>query len=156
MSKSSKSKAGRSESQDDDQDLPSCYSDTHGVMTTTTNDLAGYRIVKQLGAIYGLTVRARNWGMDLGGLLKSSVGGEIRPFTTMLYRARNHAMDRLVGECMARGGNAVLAVRFDIAAQGALSQVCAYGTAVIVEEIKPVNQLSAQPSEQPAASTARE
>jgi uncharacterized protein YbjQ (UPF0145 family) len=63
------------------------------------------------------------------------VGGEIKPFTNMLYTARNKAMDRMVGECMARGGNAILAVRFDVVAMGALTQVCAYGTAAVVEEV---------------------
>ena len=89
-----------------------------------------------LGTIYGLTVRSRNWGADLGGLLRSSVGGELRVFTTMMYSARNEAMDRMVGECMGRGGNAVLGVRMDIVAEGPWSQVCAYGTAALVEEIK--------------------
>ncbi|KAL2203229.1 UPF0145 domain protein [Sarocladium strictum] len=94
----------------------SCFSDTNGIMTSTTNDIAGHHITKQLGTVYGLTVQARNWGVDLGAVLK------------------NKAMDRMVGECMARGGNAVLAVRFDVVAMGALTQVCAYGTAAVVEE----------------------
>jgi uncharacterized protein YbjQ (UPF0145 family) len=48
-------------------------------------------------------------------------------------------MDRMVGECMGRGGNAILGVRFDIVAEGVWSQVCAYGTAVLVEEMKEVD-----------------
>ena len=54
----------------------------------------------------------------------------------MMYTARNEAMDRMVGECMGRGGNAILGVRFDIVAEGVWSQVCAYGTAALVEEVK--------------------
>jgi len=73
-------------------------------------------------------------GADLGGLLKSSVGGELRVFTDLMYRARNEAMHRMVGECMGRGGNAVVGVRFDVVACGPWTQVCAYGTAVLVEE----------------------
>ena len=121
---------------DQNQDIPSCYSDTHGIMTSTTNDIAGYRTVKNLGTIFGLTVRSRNWGADIGGLLRSSVGGELQVFTNMMYTARNQAMDRMVGECMGRGGNAILGVRFDIVAEGVWSQVCAYGTAALVEELK--------------------
>ena len=120
----------------EDKDIPSCYSDTHGIMTTTTNDIPTHRVVKNLGTIFGITVRSRNWGADIGGLLRSSVGGELRVFTNMMYTARNQAMDRMVGECMGRGGNAILGVRFDIVAEGPWSQVCAYGTAVLVEEIK--------------------
>jgi uncharacterized protein YbjQ (UPF0145 family) len=121
---------------DDNKDIPACYSDTHGVMTTTLFEVPGYRTVKSLGAIFGITVQSRNWGADVGGFLKSAAGGELRVFTTMMYRARNQAMDRMVGECMGRGGNAILGVRYDVVAEGVWSQVCAYGTAAVVEEIK--------------------
>src|SRR5688572_6475312 len=112
-----------------DDAIPSCFTDTHGIKTSTTNDIAGYRVVKQLDTVYGLTVQARNWGVEIGAAFKASVGGEIRAFTNLLYTARNEAMDRMVGECMARGGNAILAVRFDVVAMGGWTQVCAYGTA---------------------------
>src|SRR6187402_2652544 len=64
---------------------PSCFVDTHGVITSTMNDLPGYRIVEVLGTIFGITVRSRNWGADIGALFKSSVGGEIRFFTNLMY-----------------------------------------------------------------------
>jgi uncharacterized protein YbjQ (UPF0145 family) len=94
-------------------ETPSCFLDTHGVITTTMNDLPGYRIVKVLGTIYGITVRSRNWGADIGAFLKSSVGGEIKYFTNLMYTSRNSSVERLVGECMQRGGNAIIAMRFD-------------------------------------------
>ena len=119
-----------------DKDIPSCYSDTHGIITTTTNDVPSHRVLKNLGTIYGLTVRSRNWGADIAGALRSSIGGELKVFTNLMYTARNQAMDRMLGECMGRGGNAILGVRFDIVAEGPWSQVCAYGTAVLVEEVK--------------------
>lgn len=106
----------RSKSQDkatDANDVPSTFVDTHGVIISTMNDLPGYRIVKVLGTIYGITVRARNWGADLGAFLKSAVGGEIRFFTNLMYSSRNSAVERLVGECLQRGGNAIIAMRFD-------------------------------------------
>ena len=89
-----------------------------------------------LGTIYGLTVRSRNWGADIGGFFKSSVGGELPMFTKLMYTARNEAMDRMVGECMGRGGNAILGVRMDIAAESVWSQICAYGTACVIEKIE--------------------
>lgn len=76
------------------------------------NDLSGYRIVKVLGTVYGLTVRSRNWGVDIGAILKSVVGGEIGLFTRLMYSARNEALERLVGEAMGRGGNAVISLRW--------------------------------------------
>ena len=112
--------------------IPACYTDTHGIITTTTNDIPGYKVTRMLGTIYGLTVQSRNWGADIGGLLKSSVGGELQVFTKMMYRARNEAMERMIGECMGRGGNAVLGVRMDITSDGPWCSVCAYGTACAV------------------------
>lgn len=116
-------------------DIPACFVPTHGIITATTNDLPDYRITKTLGTIYGLTVRSRNWGADIGGFLKSAAGGELRVFTNLLYSARHEAMERLVGECMARGGQAIVATRFDVSEYGPYIQVCAYGTAVQVEHI---------------------
>jgi uncharacterized protein YbjQ (UPF0145 family) len=75
------------------------------------NDLPGYRVVKVLGTVYGLTVRSRNWGVDIGAVLRSVVGGEISLFTRLMYSARNEAVERLVGETMGRGGNAVIGLR---------------------------------------------
>jgi uncharacterized protein YbjQ (UPF0145 family) len=99
---------------------PSCFVDTHGVITSTMNDIPGYRVVEVLGTIFGITVRARNWGADIGAALKSAVGGEIRYFTNLMYTSRAEAMERLVGECMKRGGNAIIALRFD---QGEVSDL---------------------------------
>jgi len=75
------------------------------------NDLPGYRIVKVLGTVYGITVRSRNWGVDIGAILRSVVGGEIGLFTRLMYAARNEAVERLVGETMGRGGNGVVGLR---------------------------------------------
>lgn len=80
-------------------------------------------------------MRSRNLGAGLGGVVRSMAGGETRIFTKMLYTARNEATERLVGECMSRGGNAIVAMRFDIVDMGGISQVCAYGTACQVEKI---------------------
>ena len=115
-------------------DIPACFTDTHGIITSTMNDIPGYKVTRNLGVVYGLTVRARNWGADIGGILKSAVGGELPVFTTMMYSARNDALESLVGECMGRGGNAIIAVRFDIKSFKVFTQICAYGTACFVEK----------------------
>jgi uncharacterized protein YbjQ (UPF0145 family) len=54
----------------------------------------------------------------------------------MLYTGRNHAVDRLIGECMSRGGNAVIAMRFGESEILNFAQVTAYGTACVVEKIE--------------------
>lgn len=115
---------------------PSCYVDTHGVITSTMNDIPGYRVVKVLGTVYGITVRSRNWGADIGAFLRSAVGGELGYFTNLMYTSRRESVERMVGECMGRGGNAVIALRFDISEIHIFTQVCAYGTACVVEKIE--------------------
>jgi uncharacterized protein YbjQ (UPF0145 family) len=100
------------------------------------NDIPGYRVIKVLGTVYGLTVRSRNWGADIASVFKSVVGGEIKFFTNMMYTSRNEAVERLVGECMGRGGNAIIALRFDAGEVAHFAQVCAYGTACVVEKIE--------------------
>ncbi|ORY19776.1 UPF0145 domain protein [Clohesyomyces aquaticus] len=116
---------------------PHCFLDTSGIITTTMIDLPGYRITKVLGTVYGLTVRSRNIGAAVTSVLKSTVGGELKFLTNLLYTARDHAVERMVGECITRGGNAIIAMKFDTSQiMGDFAQVCAYGTACIVEEIR--------------------
>jgi uncharacterized protein YbjQ (UPF0145 family) len=88
------------------------------------NKIPGYRVLSVLGAIYALTVRSRNWSADIGGILKSIVGGEIKYFSNMRYSVRNEAVERLLGEWMQRGGNTVVGMRFNIKF-AAWSQICA-------------------------------
>lgn len=61
-----------------------CYTETEGVVTTTMFEIPGYRIVRVLGTVYGLTVRSRNIAASLGMALKSMAGGELRWFTNMV------------------------------------------------------------------------
>ncbi|EKG09262.1 hypothetical protein MPH_13725, partial [Macrophomina phaseolina MS6] len=62
-----------------------------------------------------------------------------------LYSARNGAISRLVDECQKRGGNAVIAMRFDQSELGGFAQVCAYGTVCHVEKIDPNSELPMYP-----------
>ncbi|MFE0981521.1 YbjQ family protein [Streptomyces rochei] len=101
------------------------------VLVVTTNDLPGHRVQEVLGEVFGLTVRSRHLGSQIGAGLKSLVGGELRGLTKTLVETRNQAMERLVEQARARGANAVLAFRFDVTeAADVGTEVCAYGTAV--------------------------
>src|SRR6516225_1776925 len=101
------------------------------MIITTMNDLPGYRIDEVLGEVFGLTVRSRNLGSQIGAGLKSLVGGELRGMTKMLAEGRQHATDRLVEEAEAKGANAIIAFRFDTSELGSTwTEICAYGTAV--------------------------
>jgi uncharacterized protein YbjQ (UPF0145 family) len=101
------------------------------VVISTMNDLPGYEIEEVLGEVFGLTVRSRNLGSQIGAGLKSLVGGELKGMTKMLADGRQHATDRLVAEAEAKGANAVLAFRFDTSELGSTwTEICAYGTGV--------------------------
>jgi uncharacterized protein YbjQ (UPF0145 family) len=101
------------------------------MIISTMNDLPGYEIEEVLGEVFGLTVRSRNLGSQIGASLKSLVGGELKGMTKMLAAGREHATERLVAEAEAKGANAVLAFRFDTSELGSTwTEICAYGTAV--------------------------
>ncbi|KAI1383592.1 DUF74-domain-containing protein [Hypoxylon trugodes] len=121
-----------------------CFTETEGVVTTTMFDIPGYRVVKVLGTVYGLTVRSRNWAASMGMVIKSIAGGELRWFTSMLYSARNDAITRVVSETKARGGNAIICLRFETGDMGNFSQCSAYGTAAVIEKIDPDTHIPPQ------------
>ena len=103
------------------------------MIISTMNDLPGYAVEEVLGEVFGLTVRSRNVGSQIGASLKSLVGGELKGMTKMLAEGRDHASARLVENAEAMGANAVLAFRFDTSELGSTwTEICAYGTAVRV------------------------
>ncbi|MFF4366820.1 YbjQ family protein [Streptomyces sp. NPDC001594] len=104
-----------------------------GVLVVTTNDVPGYRVEQVIGEVFGLTVRSRHLGSQIGAGLKSMIGGELKGLTKTLVQTRNQAMDRLIEQATARGANAVLMMRFDVTdAADVGTEVCAYGTAVVL------------------------
>jgi uncharacterized protein YbjQ (UPF0145 family) len=101
------------------------------MLISTMNDLPGHEIEEVLGEVFGLTVRSRNVGSQIGASFKSLVGGELKGMTKMLADGRDHATERLVENAAAKGANAVLAFRFDTSELGGTwTEICAYGTAV--------------------------
>jgi uncharacterized protein YbjQ (UPF0145 family) len=101
------------------------------MIITTMNDLPGYDIEEVLGEVFGLTVRARNLGSQIGATFKSLAGGELKGMTKMLAQGREHAQQRLIEEAESKGANAIVAFRFDTSELGTTwTEICAYGTAV--------------------------
>jgi uncharacterized protein YbjQ (UPF0145 family) len=108
------------------------------MIVATTENVAGYRTTKTLGQVFGLVVRSRGLGGNIMAGLRSIVGGEITEYTQMLEEARRHATDRMVTNATAMGANAVVMMRFDSSELGqTMSEIVAYGTAVIVEPASP-------------------
>ena len=101
------------------------------MLISTMNDLPGYEIQEVFGEVFGLTVRSRNIGSQIGASFKSLLGGELGGMTKMLIEGREEAIQRLVDEAELKGANAILAMRFDTSELGATwTEICAYGTAV--------------------------
>ena len=100
------------------------------MLITTGNDFPGYR-AEVIGEVFGLTVRSRHAGSQIGASLKSLVGGELKGMTKMLVEGREHATQRLVEEAKRKGADAIVAMRFDTSEfMEQATEVCAYGTAV--------------------------
>lgn len=103
------------------------------MIISTMNDLPGHRITEVLGEVFGVTVRSRHVGSQIGAGLKSLVGGELRGLTKALVESRLQAQQRLLEEAAALGADAILAMRFDATEiGGGWQEICAYGTAVRV------------------------
>ena len=104
------------------------------MIIVTTPYLTGHRVVEVKGHVFGLVVRSRGLAGNLSAFLRSLVGGEIHEYTSLLEDTRRQAVDRLVMNATAVGANAVLSFRFDSSELGgSMSEIVAYGTAVIVE-----------------------
>ena len=101
------------------------------MLISTMNDVPGHEVEEVLGEVFGLTVRSRNLGSVIGAGFKSMFGGELKGMTKMLAQSRLQAIERLTEEAEAKGGNAILAMRFDTSELGGTwTEICAYGTAV--------------------------
>ena len=102
------------------------------ILISTMNDVSGYRVIAVYGEVFGLTARARNLFSNVGASLRTVVGG----YTKRLTSSREQAVERLRQATRGRGGNAVIAMRFDAnEIGGMISEVVAYGTAVTIERV---------------------
>jgi len=104
------------------------------MLLSTTDQIVGKKIVKQLGLAKGNTIRARHIGRDILAILRHIVGGEISDYTKMMAETREQAIDRMIEDARKMGANAVVRVSFSTQMiMGGASEILAYGTAVVVE-----------------------
>jgi uncharacterized protein YbjQ (UPF0145 family) len=103
-------------------------------MISTANEIAGWRVVRHVGIVRGITVRSRSIIGNVGAALQTLIGGNITLFTELCEHARGEAYDLMVQHAAQMGANAIIAMRYDAneVAQG-VTEVLAYGTAVVVE-----------------------
>ena len=122
--------------------------DDERMFMVTTNDVPGYRVTQVLGEVMGLTVRSTNFGQGFTAGFRALAGGEIPEFTQLMYESRYEVMNRMWAEAAQRGANAVIAMRFDSGSLGSFSEMCAYGTAVVIEPLAGFAAPPQQPAQQ--------
>lgn len=105
-------------------------------LVTTSNELDGYKIVKHLGLVRGVTVRSRSVLGNIAGGFQSLFGGQLSIYVELCENAREEAYQLLIQHAQVMGANAIIAMRYDAneIMQG-ITEVLAYGTAVIVEKV---------------------
>ena len=105
-------------------------------LITTSISLEGYRITKQLGIVRGITVRSRSLLGNIGGGFQSLFGGKLSIYVELCEKTREEAYQYMIQHASERGANAIVNMRYDAneVMQG-ITEVLAYGTAVVVEKI---------------------
>lgn len=107
------------------------------MMVSTTNEIFGYRVVRHLGLCRGVTVRSRSVVGNWFGGVQAVFGGRLSVFAKLAENARQEAYDLMVQHAEQAGSNAVLCMRYDAnEISDGITEVLAYGTAVVVEAIR--------------------
>ena len=105
-------------------------------MVSTTFDVFGQRVVRNLGLVRGIVVRSRSIVGTVGASLQTLVGGDISLFTELCEKTRNEAFERMLQHAADLGANAVIGFRYDATElMNGVTEVLAYGTAVIVQPV---------------------
>jgi uncharacterized protein YbjQ (UPF0145 family) len=102
------------------------------MLVATTNDLAGHKIVRNIGVVRGIVVRSRSIVGNIGASIQSLFGGNITLYTSLCERARADAYELMIQHAQEMGANAIIAMRYDANEIAAgITEVLAYGTAVV-------------------------
>ena len=115
-------------------DSPQPFAPPPDIIIVTTPFVSGYRVTRVIGATFGPIVRSRGLGQNIWAFFRAWGGGEIKVYTQLLEQVRHQAIERLAAHAKSLGANAVVAVGFDTSEMGqSMTEVLAYGTAVVVE-----------------------
>jgi uncharacterized protein YbjQ (UPF0145 family) len=107
-------------------------------MVTSGFDLAGHRVIRNVGVVRGIVVRSRSVVGQIGAGIQTLFGGNISIYTNMCEKARADAYELMCQQAERHGANAIIAVRYDATeVMTGVTEVICYGTAVTVEEAKP-------------------
>lgn len=117
------------------------------MLVVTTNEVEGYRVVRHLGVVRGLTVRSRSVVGNIGAAIQIFFGGNITVYTKLAEQTRQEAFNLLIQHAQEMGANAVLSMRYDAnEIASAVTEVLAYGTAVVIEPLEATDTTGAMSS----------
>ena len=106
------------------------------MIVSTTNDIAGYKVVRHLGLVRGITVRSRSVVGNFVGGIQSVFGGKLSVYVSLAETARQEAFDHMCEHASQGGANAIIGMRYDAnEIMEGITEVLAYGTAVTVEPV---------------------
>jgi uncharacterized protein YbjQ (UPF0145 family) len=105
-------------------------------MIATNPTIEGYRVVKSLGIVRGVTVRSRSVIGSFGAVLQTLKGGNISLLTELCESTRAEGHTLMLTHAEQMGANAVVGVRYDATeVMSGVTEVLCYGTAVVVEPV---------------------
>ena len=103
--------------------------------TSTTFDIHGFRVLKPLGVVRGITVRTRSLPLSILGSLSTIFGGRVGIFADLCESAREESFQLMLSHARRMGANAVVGIRYDTGPMVGAAEVLCYGTAVLVESL---------------------
>jgi len=107
----------------------------HIMQTTTIFELPGFRVLKTLGVVRGITVRTRSLPLSIIGSLRTLFGGRVGIFSDLCESAREESFQLMLSHARRLGANAVIGIRYDTGPMVGAAEVLCYGTAVLVEAV---------------------
>jgi len=105
------------------------------MQTTTIFELPGFRVIKTLGVVRGITVRTRSLPLSIIGSLRTLFGGRVGIFSDLCESAREESFQLMLSHARRLGANAVIGIRYDTGPMVGAAEVLCYGTAVVVEAV---------------------
>lgn len=107
------------------------------MQTSTTFEISGFRILRSMGVVRGITVRTRSLPLSIVGSLRTLFGGRAGIFSDLCESAREESFQLMMAHARKLGANAVVGVRYDTGPMVGAAEVLCYGTAVVVEPANP-------------------
>lgn len=106
------------------------------MILVTVDKIENTKTIKTFGLVKGTSVRAKNLGSDIMSGFKNMVGGEMTAYRDMMEEARKLAIANMVADAEGLGANAIVGIRLvSSSISPGVSEISAYGTAIIMEEL---------------------